>query len=81
VDRRAPLSRFYSPASIASLGEGVRSFRRWGFEQDRAELVGALSERQPVVEALAAAIRGEITPAQAAGQAQSAVEKLEESIP
>ena len=44
VDRRAPLSRFYSEASIASLGDGVRSFQRWGFQQDQAELVGALSD-------------------------------------
>ncbi len=80
VDRRAPLSRYYSAASIASLGEGVRSFQRWGFSQDQAELVGALGETEPVTEALAAAIRGDITPDQAAEKAQSAVEQLQESI-
>jgi multiple sugar transport system substrate-binding protein len=78
--RRAPLSRFYSAASIASLGDGVRSFQRWGFPQDQAELVGALSDSEPVTEALAAAIRGDITPEQAAAKAQSAVEQLQESI-
>ena len=80
VDRRAPLSRYYSAASITSLGEGVRSFRRWGFPQDQAELVAALGETQPVTEALAAAIRGDISPDQAAEKAQSAVEQLQESI-
>jgi multiple sugar transport system substrate-binding protein len=80
TDRRAPLSRFYSSASIASLGEGVRSFQRWGFPQDQAELAGALSDTQPVTEALAAAIRGDITPAEAAATAQSAVEQLQASI-
>jgi multiple sugar transport system substrate-binding protein len=80
IDRRAPLSRFYSEASIASLGEGVRSFQRWGFPQDKAELVGALGETEPVTEALAAAIRGDITPDRAAEKAQSAVTQLQESI-
>ena len=80
VDRKAPLSRFYSAASIASLGEGVRSFQRWGFQQGQAALVGAMAGPQPITEALAAAIRGDITPEQAAEKAQSAVEQLQESI-
>ena len=80
VDRRAPLSRFYSEESIASLGDGVRSFQRWGFQQDQAELVGALGETEPVTEALAAAIRGDVTPDQAAEKAQSAVEQLQDSL-
>ena len=80
VDRRAPLSQFYSAASIASLGDGVRSFQRWGFQQDQVELVGAMSDLQPVTEALAAAIRGDITPDEAAAKAQSAVEKLQGSL-
>jgi multiple sugar transport system substrate-binding protein len=81
VDRRGPLGRFYSQVSIASLGEGARSFRRWGFEDGQAALVGALSGPQPVVNALAEAIRGEITPADAARKAQADVEKLQQEIP
>ncbi len=80
VDRRAPLSRFYSAESIASLGDGVRSFQRWGFQQDQVELVGAMSDLQPVTEALASAIRGDITPDEAAAKAQSAVEQLQDSL-
>lgn len=76
VDRRAPLSRFYSSGSIESLGEGVQRFRRWGFEQGQAPLVGAMSESQPIPAALAAAIAGTISPDQAARQAQQAVEEL-----
>ena len=38
VERKAPLRRFYSEASVQSLGAGVQSFQRWGFEQDRAAL-------------------------------------------
>ena len=80
VDRRAPLSEFYSEESVESLGDGVRSFRRWAFEQDQAALVGALADGEPVVAALAKAIEGEITPAQAAREAQAAVEKVQGTL-
>ena len=76
VERRAPLRRFYSTASIDSLGEGARSFRRWAFEVGEASLLGALSERQPITRALAAAIAGDITPEEAARRSQQAVERL-----
>jgi multiple sugar transport system substrate-binding protein len=80
VERHAPLERFYTEASIASLGEGVRSFQRWGFEDDAAALVGALGDNEPVVEALTAAIRSDLTPAEAARQAQRAAVELEDSL-
>jgi multiple sugar transport system substrate-binding protein len=76
VERKAPLRRFYSAESIESLADGVLSFRRWAFEQGQAALLGALRGPQPVARALAAAIRGDIDPDTAAGQAQAAVEKL-----
>lgn len=78
VERRAPLSRFYSEASIASLGDGARNFRRWAFEDGEAALLGALSGPQPVTKALASAIKGEITPAQAARRAQEGVVALQD---
>jgi multiple sugar transport system substrate-binding protein len=76
VDRKAPLSRFYSEASIASLGDGVRSLQRWGFEQGRAALVGPLRQDEPVAGALAAEIRDGSPPEQAAREAQAAVQRL-----
>jgi multiple sugar transport system substrate-binding protein len=76
VDRKAPLDRFYSPASIASLGEGVRSFQRWGFEEGRAALVGALRADEPVASALADEIRAGTGAGQASAAAQRAVEQL-----
>ncbi|HWT23671.1 MAG TPA: extracellular solute-binding protein, partial [Solirubrobacteraceae bacterium] len=33
VDRKAPLSRFYSAQAIAAIADGAESFERWGFEQ------------------------------------------------
>jgi hypothetical protein len=58
----------------------VRSFQRWGFQQDQVELVGAMSDLQPVTEALAAAIRGDISPDEAAEKATSDVEQLQQSL-
>jgi multiple sugar transport system substrate-binding protein len=76
VDRKAPLSRFYAARSIRALGESVLSFRRWGFEQDQAPLMGAVRASQPVTRALGAAIRGDLSPAAAAEQAQRDVVRL-----
>jgi multiple sugar transport system substrate-binding protein len=80
VERKAPLRRFYSEASVGSLGAGVQSFQRWGFEQDRAALIGALEGPRPIPKALSAAIAGRIDPGQAAAQAQAAVEKVKASL-
>jgi multiple sugar transport system substrate-binding protein len=76
VERKAPLSRFYSEAAIASLGEGVQAFRRWGFQHGEAALAGALRESQPLSRAIADATEGRITPAGAAARLQTAVEEL-----
>ncbi|MGZ8648031.1 MAG: ABC transporter substrate-binding protein [Solirubrobacteraceae bacterium] len=75
IDRKAPLSDFYSEASIASLGEGVANFQRWGFAQGQGALVGKLAEKQPVSNAVGEVIRGR-APEAAAKDVQAAVEKL-----
>ena len=80
VERKAPLSRYYAPASIASFGEGARSLRRWGFEQDGAALVGAMRGPEPVARAVAAAVAGRVTPAEAARRAQADVERLKAKL-
>jgi multiple sugar transport system substrate-binding protein len=76
VDRKAPLSAFYSQASIDSLGAGVRSFRRWGFEQGQGALVGALRDEEPVATALSGAIHAGLRPDDAAAEAERAVSRL-----
>jgi multiple sugar transport system substrate-binding protein len=80
VERKAPLSRFYSRESIDSLGDGARNFQRWGFEQGGAALVGAMRGPEPVAEAVAAGIREGGSAARAAQQAQLAVEQLDASL-
>jgi multiple sugar transport system substrate-binding protein len=79
VDRKAPLSRYYSEESLASLGEGVQNFKRWGFAQGQGALVGALSGEQPVANAVADVIGGK-DPAEAARETQATVEELQSGL-
>ncbi|MEA2290039.1 MAG: multiple sugar transport system substrate-binding protein [Solirubrobacteraceae bacterium] len=79
VDRTAPLSELYSEESIASLGDGVQRFRRWGFPQGQGALVGALSGEQPVAKAVAAVVGGK-DPAAAAKDAQAEIEEIQAGL-
>jgi multiple sugar transport system substrate-binding protein len=76
VDRKAPLRRYYGQASIDRLGDGARSFQRWGFQQGQAPLMGALRNQEPITRPLALSITGTIDPITAARQAQLEVEAL-----
>jgi multiple sugar transport system substrate-binding protein len=79
VDTKAPLSEFYSEESIASLGEGVESFQRWGFAQGQGPLMGALGGEQPVANAVADVIGGK-DPAEAAKEVQATAEELQAGL-
>ena len=58
MDSKAPLSEFYCEESVASLGDGVENFQRWGFAQGQGALVGALRGEQPIANAVADVIGG-----------------------
>jgi multiple sugar transport system substrate-binding protein len=79
VDKKAPLSESYSKESIASLGEGVNRFERWGFAQGQGALIGALSGEQPVASAVAEVIGGK-DPAQAAKETQATVDEIKSGL-
>jgi multiple sugar transport system substrate-binding protein len=79
VDKKAPLSKFYSEESIASLGDGVENFQRWGFAQGQGPLMGALSGEQPVANAVADVIGGK-DPAEAAKDVQATAEELQAGL-
>jgi multiple sugar transport system substrate-binding protein len=79
VDKKAPLSQFYSEESIASLGDGVESFQRWGFAQGQGPLMGALGGEQPVANAVADVIGGK-DPAEAAKEVQATAEELQAGL-
>jgi multiple sugar transport system substrate-binding protein len=79
VDRKAPLSEFYSKESIQSLADGVANFQRWGFAQGQGALIGALRGEQPVANAVADVIGGK-DPAQVAKDVQSQVEEIQAGL-
>jgi multiple sugar transport system substrate-binding protein len=79
VDKKAPLGQFYSEESIASLGEGVENFQRWGFAQGQGPLMGALGGEQPVANAVADVIGGK-DPAEAAKDVQGTAEELQAGL-
>jgi multiple sugar transport system substrate-binding protein len=79
VDRKAPLSRFYSEESLASLQEGVQSFERWGFAQGQGALIGALSGEQPVANAVAEVIGGKDAAA-VARETQATIEEIQSGL-
>lgn len=79
VDRRAPLSNFYSEESIASLGEGVQSFARWGFPQGQGALIGALGGERPIAEAVTEVIGG-ADPGEVAAETQSRIEEIQTQV-
>jgi multiple sugar transport system substrate-binding protein len=79
VDKKAPLSKFYSKESIQSLADGVENFQRWGFAQGQGALIGALRGEQPVAGAVADVVGGE-DPAQAAKDVQSTAEEIQAGL-
>jgi multiple sugar transport system substrate-binding protein len=79
VERRAPLSDFFSDASLASLGEGVERFDRWGFGLGYGALVGALSAEQPTARAVAQVTAGE-DPIRVARRTRAAVERIQDEL-
>jgi multiple sugar transport system substrate-binding protein len=79
VDRKAPLTDFYSEESIASLKEGVQSFQRWGFAQGQGALIGGLAGEQPIADAVNKVING-TDPKEAAEEAQGTIEEIQAGL-
>ncbi|HEC24150.1 MAG TPA: extracellular solute-binding protein [Chloroflexi bacterium] len=80
VDRRAPLSDFYSEEVLTAIVEGANNFDRWGFAQGQGELVSALYSELVVPRALADVMEGFLTPEEAAAQIQAEVEDIQASL-
>jgi multiple sugar transport system substrate-binding protein len=79
VERHAPLSEFFSDESLASLGEGVQRFDRWGFAEGYGALVGALGAEQPTARAVAEVIAG-ADPSRVARETRAAVERIQAEL-
>jgi multiple sugar transport system substrate-binding protein len=52
VDKKAPLSDFYSKDVLDALADGPSELARWGISQGQGALVGALQGEQPVATAV-----------------------------
>jgi multiple sugar transport system substrate-binding protein len=74
-----PLSSVYGQETINTLLKSPETFQRWGFEQGRGALAGAMLSELPVPEALADSLAGDLTPQEAAQQAQEDVQRIAES--
>jgi multiple sugar transport system substrate-binding protein len=80
VDTKAKLSSVYSPAVLATLKKSPDTFQRWGIEQGKGALAGAMLAELPVPKALNTEITGKADATQAAGQAQKAVEEIAKGL-
>ena len=80
VDKRAPLSDFYSEEVLATIIEGANSFDRWGFGHGQGELAGAVYAELVIPQAVADIIEGAMTPEEAATEMQAAVEEIQAAL-
>jgi multiple sugar transport system substrate-binding protein len=79
VDRKAPLSRFYSDEALDALREGITSLDRWAFAQGQGALLGALSAEQPIADAGAEVIAGG-DPEEVAAETADVVKEIQASL-
>jgi multiple sugar transport system substrate-binding protein len=79
VDTKARLSAYYPQSVLEQLESSPARIDRWALPQGQGALLGATLGPLPVPKAVSAAAGG-LDPAQAAGQAQDAVAKLQSSL-
>jgi multiple sugar transport system substrate-binding protein len=80
VDKKAPLSKFYDKASLDSLEKGAQDFQAWGFKENQAPLVGALSGEEPLANAVADVVNGGMSPQAALQKAKKRIEEIKSSL-
>ncbi|MFJ8076685.1 ABC transporter substrate-binding protein [Streptomyces sp. NPDC096176] len=80
VDERRPMDEVYPRELLDQLIAGVSDMQRWGIAQGEGALVGATNGELPVPKAIGAMTGGQISPAEAAREAQDEVAALQESL-
>jgi multiple sugar transport system substrate-binding protein len=80
VDTRKPLDQVYSDKLLTQLADGVTNMRRWGITQGEGALVGATNGELPVPKVIGAMTGGQLTPAEAAREADDEVAALKKSL-
>jgi multiple sugar transport system substrate-binding protein len=80
VDTKAPLSDFYSEDVLDALRTSPDTFSPWGISQGQGALIGASLGELPVPQAISAMTGGELSPEEAAKQANDAVQEIADSL-
>ncbi|MEJ8633056.1 MULTISPECIES: ABC transporter substrate-binding protein [Streptomyces] len=80
VDTRKPMNEVYSAALLDQLTQGVGNMKRWGITEGQGALVGATNGELPVPKALGAMTSGQISPGEAAREADEEVSALQKSL-
>jgi multiple sugar transport system substrate-binding protein len=80
VDTRKPLDEVYPDELLSRLADGVTNMRRWGIAQGEGALVGATNGELPVPKAIADMTSGQVSPAEAAREADAEVTALKTSL-
>lgn len=77
VDRRAPLSDFYSAEVLDNIIQGANNIDRWGFAEGEGQLVSAIYSELIVPQAIADIMDGFMTPEEAAEFLQEQAEEIQ----
>ncbi len=79
VDRRAPLSEFYSQETIQDLVEGLETGTRWGYSQGYGELTSQLYDTRIMAEIVRQFTDGELSVEEAVSRIQEEVQALQQN--
>ena len=80
VDRRAPLSDFYSADVLADVIAGANSLNRPFIPQGQGLLLSAVSAERIIPQTIADVIEGFLTPEEAAAELQTRMEEIQASL-
>ena len=80
VDKKAPLSKFYSSDVINTLKNTMTTMNRWALPQGQGKLLGATLGQFVVPKAISVAASGQTTPDKVAQQAQQATLQIKKTL-
>ncbi|MFE6041060.1 ABC transporter substrate-binding protein [Streptomyces sp. NPDC056452] len=80
VDKRESMQKAYPSDLLDRLVTGVGSMKRWGLTQGQGTLVGATNGELPVAKAIGAMTSGQLSPDEAAKEANDEVAALQKSL-
>ncbi|MER5647753.1 extracellular solute-binding protein [Streptosporangium sp. NPDC002524] len=80
VDTKKPMKSVFSAEFLDRLASGVSDMRRWGLTEGQGALVGATLGELPIPKAVGAMTSGQISPEEAAMEADEEVTALQKSL-